>query len=204
MEITAVEPRRKGLVQLYLDGEPAVKLDQETFLVSGLGPGDQLDDTQLRQLIQASDARRAKEKALYLLGHRSHSKKELIEKITRTTAGREAAQAAADRMEELGLIDDQAYGRNLAKELFQQRGYGARRVKHELRLKGIQAELIEELLEEFGGEDQAVENIRRILEKKYAGWQEDEKLKRRAYSALQRHGYSYEEIREGMRGAWED
>ena len=163
MEITAVEPRRKGLVQLYLDGEPAVKLDRETFLVSGLGPGDQLDDTQLRQLIQASDARRAKEKALYLLGHRSHSKKELIEKITRTTAGREAAQAAADRMEELGLIDDQAYGRNLA-----------------------------------------VENIRRILEKKYAGWQEDEKLKRRAYSALQRHGYSYEEIREGMRGAWED
>ncbi len=49
-----------------------------------------------------------------------------------------------------------------------------------------------------------MENIRRILEKKYAGWQEDEKLKRRAYSALQRHGYSYEEIREGMRGAWED
>ncbi len=204
MEITAVEPRRKGLVQLYLDGEPAVKLDRETFLVSGLGPGDRLDDTQLCQLIQASDARRAKEKALYLLGHRSHSKKELIEKITRTTAGREAAQAAADRMEELGLIDDQAYGRNLAKELFRQRGYGARRVKHELRLKGIQEELIEELLEEFGGEDQAVENIRRILEKKYAGWQEDEKLKRRAYGALQRYGYSYEEIREGMRGTWED
>ena len=68
MEITAVEPRRKGLVQLYLDGEPAVKLDRETFLVSGLGPGDQLDDTQLRQLIRASDARRAKERPCIFWG----------------------------------------------------------------------------------------------------------------------------------------
>ena len=204
MEITAAEPRRKGLIQLYLDGEPAVKVDRETFLISGLGLGDQLDDEELHQLIQASDARRAKEKALYLLEHRNHSKKELTEKIARTAASREAAQAAADQMEELGLIDDQAFGRNLAKELFQKKGYGARRVKHELRLKGIDEELIGELLEEFGGEEQAVENIRRILEKKYAGWREDEKLKRRAYGALQRYGYSYEEIREGMRADWED
>lgn len=204
MEITAVEPRRKGLVQLYLDGEPAVKVDRETFLVSGLGLGDQLDDEELHQLIQNSDARRAKEKALYLLEHRNHSKKELTEKIARTTASREAAQAAADQMEALGLIDDQSFGRNLAKELFQRKGFGARRVKHELRMKGIDEGLIEELLEEFGGEEQAVENIRRVLEKKYAGWQEDEKLKRRAYGALQRYGYSYEEIREGMRGDWED
>ncbi len=41
--------------------------------------------------------------------------------------------------------------------------------------------------------------IGEILEKKYSGWQEDEKIKRRAYAALQRMGYSYEHIREGMR-----
>ena len=32
MEITAIEPRRKRLSQLYLDGEPAVKVDTETLL----------------------------------------------------------------------------------------------------------------------------------------------------------------------------
>ena len=30
MEITAIEPRRKRLSQLYLDGEAAVKVDTET------------------------------------------------------------------------------------------------------------------------------------------------------------------------------
>ena len=44
MELTAAEPRRKGLVQLYLDGEEAVKLDREVFLRAGLRPGDQISD----------------------------------------------------------------------------------------------------------------------------------------------------------------
>ena len=115
MELTAAEPRRKGLTQLYIDGEAAVKVDAEIFLLSKLKPGDQLTDEELHELIQASDARRAKEKALYLLEHRNHSKKELTEKIARTAASREAAQAAADHMEELGLVDDQAFARSYAK-----------------------------------------------------------------------------------------
>ena len=40
MELTAAEPRRRGLVQLYLDGEPGPKIDQEVFLLSRLKPGD--------------------------------------------------------------------------------------------------------------------------------------------------------------------
>ncbi len=204
MELTAAEPRRKSLVQLYLDGEAAVKIDAEIFLRSGLKPGAELSDEELHELIQASDARRAREKALYLLEHRSHSKKELTEKIARTAASREAAQAAADRMEELGLLNDEAYARDLARELFLRRRFGKIRVRQELRLKGIAPELIEELLEEYGDEELALENIRAVLEKKYAGWREEEKLRRRAFSALQRLGYSYDLIRSAMRLEEED
>lgn len=203
MELTAAEPRRKRLVQLFLDGEAAVKVDAETFLRSGLKPGDELTDEELHQLILASDARRANEKALYLLEHRDHSKKELAEKIARTAASREAAQNAADRMEELGLIDDEAYARRRAKELFERKRYGAMRVRQELRMKGISGELIDQLVEEYSG-GLAGENIAAILDRKYQGWQQDEKLRRRAFAALQRMGYSYDEIREGMRRDEED
>ncbi len=204
MELTAAEPRRKSLIQLYLDGEAAVKIDRETFLRSGLKPGDELSDEELHELIQASDARRAREKALYLLEHRSHSKKELTEKIARTAASREAAQAAADRMEELGLLNDETYARDLARELFLRRRFGKARVRQELRLKGIDNELIEELLEEYADEELALENIEAVLQKKYAGWQEDEKIRRRAFAALQRLGYSYDLIRRAMRPEDED
>lgn len=199
MELTAAEPRRKGLVQLYLDGEAAVKIDAEIFLRSGLKPGNMLTDEELHELIQASDERRAQEKALYLLEHRSHSKKELTEKIARTAASREAAQAAADHMEELGLLDDETYARDLARDLFLRKRYGAMKVKQELKLKGIDGELIDELLEQYGGEEAAMENIQAVLDKKYAGWEEDEKTRRRAFSALQRLGYSYGLIRQAMR-----
>ena len=63
MELTAAEPRRHRLTQLYIDGEEAVKIDTETFLRSGLRPGDELDDEELHDLIEASEAHRAKERA---------------------------------------------------------------------------------------------------------------------------------------------
>ena len=203
MELTAAEPRRRGLVQLFLDGEAAVKLDAQVFLQSGLKPGDQVSDQELFELIQASDARRAQEKALYLLEYRNYSKRELTEKIARTAASREAAQAAAGRMEELGLIDDRRFGEDYARELFSRKGYGARRVAQELRRKGLDQELVQELVEKYGGPEQSGENIRRVLEKKYPGWQADEKVRRRAFAALQRLGYSYQEVREAM-GQGED
>ena len=198
MELTAAEPRRKGLTQLFLDGEAAVKIDTEIFVRSGLKPGDELTDDELHRLIEASDARRAQEKALYLLEYRSHSKKELAEKIARTAASKEAAQAAADRMEELGLIDDEAYARELARVLFTRKRYGKIRVKQELRQKGIANELIEGLLAEYGDEDEALENLREILARKYPDWVGDERTRRRAFAGLQRLGYSYELIRRAM------
>ena len=95
MEITAIEPRRKRLSQLYLDGEPAVKVDTETLLKARWKVGMEISDEELHGLLQESETRRAKEKALYLLEYRSHSKKELADKISRTTS-REAAEAAVE------------------------------------------------------------------------------------------------------------
>ena len=198
MELTAAEPRRKGLTQLFLDGEAAVRVDTETFLRSGLKPGDLLTDEELHSLLQASDARRARETALYLLEHRSHSKRELTEKIARTAASREAAEAAADHMEELGLLNDESFARDYARELFSRKKFGSRRVRMELSLKGIDSALIDELLAEYADEEAETENVLSVLQRRYGGWEEDEKIRRRAVAALQRLGYSYEQIRRAM------
>ena len=192
MEITAIEPRRKRLSQLYLDGEAAVKVDTETLLKAGWKPGMEISDEDLNQLLQESEARRAKEKALYLLEYRSHSKKELADKISRTTS-REAAEAAVDKMEELGLVNDEDYGRQMAEYLLQKKGYGLRRARQELLQKGIDRELIEELLEELAPDPE--EKLREIVERKYQNQLDDEKGYRRTVAALQRLGYGWEDIK---------
>ena len=198
MELTAAEPRRKNLTQLYLDGEPGPKVDTEVFLLSRLKPGDELTQEELSQLLEQSDARRAREKALYLLEHRSHSKRELTEKIARTAASQEAPQAAADRLEEMGLLDDRAFAENYARELFVRKRFGPLRVRQELSRKGIDRELIDQVMAPYLEEDAGEENMALVLAKRYPLWREDEKTRRRAVAALQRMGYSYGKIREVM------
>ena len=188
MKITDIAPRRHRLSQLYIDGEAAVKVDTETLLRRGIAIGDELDDEELHALLQASAKHRAEEKALYLLEHRAHSKKELENKITRAEFDREAARSAVEHMEELGLLNDEDYARRLANELFTRKKFGARRVKQELRQKGIDDALIAAVMDEFST------NIRAILERKYPMAREDEKVRRRAVAALQRYGYGFDEI----------
>lgn len=201
MEITAIEPRRKRLSALFLDGEFAMNVDSETLALSGYKPGDEITDEQLRVLLQNSDQRRANEKALYLLEHRSHSKGELVEKLRRTVSP-EAAQTAADRMEELGLIDDEEYARRYASELLNRKGYAASRAVYELTRRGIDKELAQELVEEAAPDPR--EKIRVILERKYPRFAEDEKIRRRAVAALQRMGYRFDDIRGAMSEDWDD
>ncbi len=195
MLITDIRTRRKGLSQLYIDGEEAMKLDTFTLEANGVKIGQSLTDEELFGLIKKSEAHRASEKALYLLEYRARSKKELIDKVSEV-ASKETAERTADRMEELGLIDDREFARVFVRQLFSVKKFGRRRVVQELRIKGISPEIIDEVIEEY--EDEPIEKIKMLLEKKYRGFADDEKIKRRAVSALQRYGYSFDEIREGM------
>lgn len=192
MEITAIEPRRHRLSQLYLDGEAAVRVDTETLIKSGWKPGMEITDEELHALLEASEERRAREKALYLLEYRSHSKKELADKISRTTS-REAAEAAVEKMEELGLMNDKSYARQLASSLLERKGYGVRRARQELLHKGIDRELVEEILLETAPDPE--EKLREIVERKYQRQLQDEKGYRRTVAALQRLGYGWEDIK---------
>ncbi|WP_195986152.1 regulatory protein RecX [Clostridium sp. D33t1_170424_F3] len=196
MLITAIEPRRKRLSALYLDGEFALKLDTETLLCSGFRIGMELDDEQLHALVQRSESRRAQEKALYLLEYRNHSRKELADKIARTV-GHEAAARAAQRMEEIGLVDDERFARELAAELLHRKGYAARRAEYELLQKGIDRELAREIIEEL--EPDPEEMLQTLIERKYLRSLGDEKGRRRVFAALQRLGYQGGDIRAALR-----
>lgn len=196
MRITAIEPRRKRLSALYLDGEFAVNIDAETLLISRYRIGQEISDEELHNLIQESDARRAREKALYLLSHRDHSKKELAEKIKRSGASGEAAQSAALRMEEIGLIDDESYARRYAAELLQRKYFSQSRIEYELQKKGIDRDLIHAIIEEMAVDP--AQQLRELLARKYARNLQDEKGRRRTVAALQRLGYRWEDIRRAL------
>lgn len=199
MQLTAAKPRRHRLTALSFDDASCVSVDTETFLLAGWKPGREVSEEELSDLIDESNRRRAQEKALYLLEYRGHSKRELEEKIARTLP-REAAKAAADRMEELGLLDDAAFGKDYAKALYR-KGYARRHVVFALKQKGIGEALAAEIAEDAAPDP--VETACGILRKKYPQISE-EKTRRHAFSALQRMGYDIEEIRAAIGRVLED
>ena len=66
MLITAIEPRRKAMSALFIDGEFVMNLDTQTLLENRFDVGREIDDEDLHEIIKLSNERRAKEKALYL------------------------------------------------------------------------------------------------------------------------------------------
>ena len=191
MLITAIEPRRKGLSALFIDGEFAMNLDTQALLENRFDVGRDISDEDLKEMIELSNERRAKEKALWLISYRSHSKKELKDKIRRTCDDA-SAEKAVERMEELGLVNDEEYARQFARKLLLQKKMARRAAILEMSRKGIDKETAEAALDEVDVDYR--ENIRYIIEKKYRDIG-DEKIKRRAVAALQRLGYGWDDIR---------
>ena len=191
MKITDIRPRRKGLSAVYIDGEYALSLDTQTLLEHRIDIGREFDDEELHDLIESSNERRAKEKALWLISYRSHSKKELRDKISRT-CDRQSAEKAVERMEELGLVNDRDYAERCAQTLIFTKHMSKRGAAMELRRKGIESEIIDEVLGHIEVDER--EQIQAVIERKYPKI-DDEKIRRRAVAALQRLGYGWEDIK---------
>ncbi|MBR1483003.1 MAG: regulatory protein RecX [Ruminococcus sp.] len=194
MKITAIKPRRKALSAVYIDGEFAVNLDTQALLENRVNVGMELNDEELHELIVRSNDRRAKEKALWLISYRNHSKKELRDKIRRTCDA-DAAEHAVERMEELGLVNDRDFAESYARKLLYTKRMSKRAAAIELRRKGIDREIIDEVLDSMEIDEQ--EQIRQVIARKYPNVS-DEKIRRRAVAALQRLGYGWEDIKAAL------
>ena len=195
MQITAIEPRRKGLSALYIDGEFALKLDAEVLIALRFDVGRDITDEELHECIEASQLKRCKDKAMWLISYRDHSRKELIDKLRRDYS-EESCIKTADRLGELGLIDDSRFARRYTADLINIKHLSERGIRQKLREKGIDRDLIDEVVGELDIDEE--EQIRAIIEKKYARVLSDEKGQRRAANALARLGFSYQDIKSVM------
>lgn len=195
MTITAIEPKKKGLCALYIDGEFAIKLDTEVLLSNRIDVGDEIDDEKLKDVINQSNTKRAKDKAMWLISYRDYSKKELTEKIAKDSSF-EAAQKAVERLEELGLINDEKYASRYAHDLLNIKRLSKSGAIRKLTEKGIDRDLARDTVDSF--DIDASENIKAIISKKYAKSLLDEKGKRRCVNGLLRLGYSYSDIKSAL------
>ena len=195
MTITEIRKRRGRLYLLVLDGEPAMTVDIRTFEESPYRVGSSLSEEELRALLDESGRRRAEEKAVYLLSRGDHSRRGLEEKLRRFS-DREAAAQAAQRMEELGYVNDERYALRLARDLTERKLYPRRRAVQELCARGVDRELAVRAVEETEKED--LDKALELIVKKHYNRLHDEDGRRKAGAALARYGFDGGTIRRAL------
>lgn len=209
MKIIELKRRRKSLYGLQTDVEldpklygadsdptGLIALDISTCDEYGLKNGMEITDEFLSKVIEASHYNRAKKRALWYLERGDVSKKQLIEKLKRAFPA-SAAQKAADRMEELGLIDDRRYAEMLANSLVNTKKVSPKMAAYMMTAKGIERDLAGEMTEAI--EVDEVELIKSIIERKYIGKLGTEKELNRVINALARRGFSFSDIRTALK-----
>ena len=200
--ITRIQETKRGRISLFIDGEFDFSVDKETFIKTDIRVGKKLTQEEYLSLKEDTQYQKAKEKAFLLLSARSYPKKSLEEKLLKDFS-EDCVEEVLERLEQLGLINDEDYARRSARDMVNLRHYGLSRVKNELRRKGIGDNEIEDALEEFCEDDEA-QTLRYLLETKYRTQLLSQQGKQKVFTVLMRLGYEAEDIRREIEAVCEE
>lgn len=195
MTITDLCVYKDDTWRLELDGrsDTTFFINESTVQAFSLGKGQELSGEALAQVRGADLLRKAKRRALHLLGVREFCYSELLNKLLRSYP-EETARAAADYAAELGYIDDEAYAPKLAEYLIHTKRFGLRKAKYEMLHRGLDAQLVENVLDRYG-EDEIDEEITVLLSRRYSEKIQDPDDRRRTIAALVRRGYDFRAVK---------
>ncbi len=201
MTIRSVRPVRGHQVRITFSDGNEVCLDKTTWEESPYGVDSSLSAVELEALCDRSARQRAESKAVFLLARRDFSRRELEQKLCNEKGryhaeNREVAQATAERMEQLGYVNDAAYAQRLAEQMARVKLYPKRRVAEELMRRGIDRELAREAANETEGDE--IELALAFLSKKRYTVPVTMQERQRIAGALARYGYDAETVRSAL------
>jgi regulatory protein len=153
------------------------------------------------------ELKRAKNAAYRYLAIRPRSRAEVEQKLADREFPQTIVSAVIDHLLRLGYLNDREFARQWAASRTRTRGFGRRRIEQELRLKGVDRELIRETLTGLFEESPELDVARREAAKKLRtlGRFEPEVGRRRLAGFLERKGFSSEIIRTVLRTvSWQD
>lgn len=200
MRIEGLERRRGRQFCMTLDDGREFLVDKQTLEESVYTVGSEIDDKALDTLLAASQTRRAREYALYLLSVRDYGEKELCRKLREKGYSETAAETAA-RMTELGLVNDEVYARRIARDCRLRKLYARRRTVQEIATHGISRETAQYATDAVDEAENLtdLQQALALLEKKRYTVSATPAERQRGTALLMRYGYDGSTVREAWR-----
>ena len=218
MIIQKLEPsqHKAGRWLVWFEDGSLIRVGEGDVVALSLYAGKELSEGEAEALTDAAQHRRLSERAVDLLSARPMSRRDLIDKLSTPTRRRPkpgqevtppdpdllegqrqrlraAAEGVADRMEELGLLDDGEYARTVARH-YGAKGYGERKVRDELYRRGVPREYWEEALTQLPREDGEEGPIDALVRRRLRGAEPTRENLKRTSDWLARRGFGWDEI----------
>jgi len=212
MKITDITQavRNPDRVNISVDGKYRFSLDMYQLSSLGLKIGREYSEAELDELETESQFGKLYARALEYCLMRPHSKKEVRDYLWRKTretkyksrqtgeiksragVSQEIADRVFDRLVEKGYLDDEKFTRFWIENRNQTKGSSLRKLTNELRVKGVESSIIDQILAESSRNDS--DEIAKIIAKKRSKYPEEQKL----IAYLARQGFSYDEIKTAL------
>lgn len=208
-KITSVEPQRKNpkRFNVFLDGEFAFGADEDLVVEYRLVPGKVLDTSDVEKLLFEAEVGKLMEKMYRLWNIRQRSEKEVrdyfrAKNLELRIKGKEqisqlVIDALVETLKKKGLINDLEFAKAWVEARRNSKKKGIRAIKAELFQKGIDKEIIEDVIRQQVAGNSEEDLARQALEKKMKAWKNLSPLEhnKKAYEFLARKGFEYEVIK---------
>ena len=192
------QKRNPDRVSVYLDGRFAFGLP--ALLAAKLKAGQFLTDAEIEALQAEGDTESAYNRALNYLGYRPRSRQEIDRYLQKYGVPQVQIEAVIGRLEQVGLLDDEAFTRFWVENRERFRPRGLRALRYELRNKGVSEEIIDGALEMVDAPGSAYRNAEKKARQLSSLGRQT--FYRKMIAFLSRRGFAYEVAREVTDRYW--
>ena len=197
--------KNRERVNIFADGKFLLGVSELVVMQMGLEVGQELSPAQLARLQREEALQQAIDRSYNYLSYRPRSREEVRRYLQRKQTPPDIIEEALARLDSLNLVDDRAFASFWVESREQFSPRGARALKNELRLKGVEREVVDELVDAEKDEERALSagrkkalSLLRIPGMDYATF------RTRLGSFLQRRGFGYAVSLHSVRALWEE
>lgn len=145
--------------------------------------------------------------ALRLLTARDYTEAKLREKLRGRDLDEADVEAALERLVSEGWVDDRRFAQRFAESALASGRYYGPRLRQEMRRRGLQPDLVSEVLGRVLVEHDEIEEVNAIVERRFSGFSfstASDREKRRTVGFLQRRGFSLSAVMSALRATGQE
>ncbi|MBI5283727.1 MAG: RecX family transcriptional regulator [Chloroflexi bacterium] len=204
MIITAVErkPKRRGRVDVYVDGAPAFDVARSIATSHGLRPGMPIAREQIDAMVAADVRRQALDVAAAMLARRPHSEREVRLRLKQRKFEPALVDETVRKLVSAKLLDDAEFARSWTESRDRTSPRGQRLIVQELRANGVEAGVAQEAASAVSDEDAAYRLASRRL--RSLERLEHDAFRNRLGAYLQRRGFGWDICRATVARCWRE